>query len=547
MALEPEPGPGDAAQQFVGRTLGDRYRLDQLIGKGGAGWVFRGTQLATRQAVTVKVMRQTVGGDAGAVRRFHQEARASGALKHRNTLRIHGSGVLDEGYPYLVMESYDGRSLADVLESEGALSPARTLRIAVQICRSLEEAHERGLVHRNLEPASVLLTQIPGAPAEHVKITDCGIGAPGDGGDPHQDLTQSLAIEGPFRYLSPEQAQAGPLDGRSDLYSLGVVVYQMLTGSAPFDAASAATLLLKQLRFPAPPLPAVVGGRPISDAFRGLVAKLLERAPEQRPRTAREVGDRLQAILDGPPRDPASRPHDHRPVPGGPKRWVATAEDNAPTRAIPSRRGAPTGGDDGVEDPTDHIVSPYSSPSAEPPPAARRGRGWLWALVALAAVLIAAAVAVALYLAPRIGGRAEPAVAEPVEVETPIAAVPAQAGVDVLEDVDEVGEDVPPAPPRVVTILSDPVGAAVYEGPRKLGRTPLSLDIPADAPRTVRIERRGYETAIRVLTGDSDAVAVPLQRTRRDGAGGRRGVGQEPEQETATPAGGPEGTDPRPE
>ena len=287
----------EEAPQLVGRMLGDRYQIEALIGQGGMGWVFRGTHLVMQQPVALKVMRREQARDRVAVKRFCQEARACSLLRHYNTIKVHDFGVTDDGYPYIVMEYLDGRPLSRVLKDEGALGPVRAVHIATQICRSLVEAHDRGLIHRDLKPANIFLVDLPGE-RDHVKVLDFGIAKFVGGDGSCETLTRAGMVFGTPRYMSPEQAQAQPLDGRSDLYSLGVILYEMLMGRAPFDAASTAGLLVSAVHDVPPPLPDVVCGASIPAALRALVAALLEKWREDRPAVALDVIERLRVAME---------------------------------------------------------------------------------------------------------------------------------------------------------------------------------------------------------------------------------------------------------
>ena len=138
-------GKGERAPELVGRMFGDRYQVDSQIGVGGMGWVFKATHLVMQQTVALKVMRQEVTRDMSAVKRFYQEARACSRLGHHNTIKVHDFGVSDDGYPYIVMEYLRGRPLNEVLKADGAFPAERAIRVAVQICKSLDEAHEVSL------------------------------------------------------------------------------------------------------------------------------------------------------------------------------------------------------------------------------------------------------------------------------------------------------------------------------------------------------------------------------------------------------------------
>ena len=282
----------DPTADLVGRLFGDRYRVHSLIGKGGMGWVFRAVHEAMQQTVALKVMRRDAARDLAAARRFYQEGRACSLLSHPHTIRVYDFGVSDDGHPYLVMEFLEGRSLEDVLSAEGFLAPARAARIGQQVCRSLHEAHEAGLVHRDLKPANVFLARISGEP-EWVKVLDFGIAKAVRPATWAESLTGGMLVGTP-RYMSPDQIGRRDLDGRSDLYSLGVMLFEMLSGQPPFVADEPIPLLVKHMNEPAPDLRAVLpAGRVVPDALCALVGRLLAKNPDHRPPSALAAAEAL--------------------------------------------------------------------------------------------------------------------------------------------------------------------------------------------------------------------------------------------------------------
>lgn len=283
------------SEAFVGKVFGERFEVEALLGAGGMGWVFRARHLTLQRTVALKVMRRELASDLSAVRRFYQEARASSLLQHHHTIRVTDFGVSDDGHPYLVMEYLEGRPLDDVLRDEAPLAPLRAIRIATQVCQSLDEAHSRGLVHRDLKPPNIYLARIH-RDDEHVKVLDFGIAKFVAGEPGAESLTQSGMVIGSPRYISPEQAQSLPLDGRADLYALGIVLHEMLVGRPPFTAGTPATLLVDHVTAAPPPVPERVGGCAVPGALRALVSQLLAKDPADRPPSALAVARTLHDI-----------------------------------------------------------------------------------------------------------------------------------------------------------------------------------------------------------------------------------------------------------
>ncbi len=297
-----------------GRVLAGRYELGPLVRAGGMASVYQATDRVLDRTVAVKVLGPPYGQDPDFVDRFRHEARMAAGLSHPNVVAIFDSAS-EADLHYIVMEYVQGETLADLLRRHGTLPPGLAGEIAQRVCLALEAAHERGLVHRDIKPANVMVDQ-----AGLVKVMDFGIAkAP----------TTTLGREGPLLgtapYLSPEQAQGGLVDGRSDLYALGCVLYELLTGTPPFPGVSAAAVVARQVtEAPEPPSRHCPQVGPELDA---VVVTALAKQPSRRYQTAgamgrdlaRIVGDSGGAVLWQPGAGPASGP------PGSPTTPSASA------------------------------------------------------------------------------------------------------------------------------------------------------------------------------------------------------------------------------
>ncbi|MFZ4738577.1 MAG: protein kinase domain-containing protein [Bradymonadia bacterium] len=268
----------DAA--LIGRTLDKRYVIDARLGAGGMGTVYVATQTAVGRKVAIKLLPDSIASDMGAVKRFMQEAKAASTLSHPNVVTIHDFGQTDEGHLFLVMELVEGQTLARVLKNEGALDPERAVRIAVQILNAVEDAHNRGIVHRDLKPENVIISPRSGNP-DFAKVLDFGLAKIADDASPGGDgLTKTGQVFGTPAYMSPEQARGERCDLRTDLYAVGVMLYEMLSGRRPFDGESPISILVKHMHEPPPsfellsPSPNVP--QPIIDAVRRALAKTRE-------------------------------------------------------------------------------------------------------------------------------------------------------------------------------------------------------------------------------------------------------------------------------
>ena len=227
--------------------LGGRYELGEAIGQGGMAEVFRGVDVRLGRDVAVKVLRADLARDPAFLARFRREAQAAASLNAPSIVSVYDTGEDASGVPYIVMERVDGRTLREVLQQEGRLLPQRALEIGADICSALDAAHSAGIVHRDIKPANVMLTR-----AGEVKVMDFGIARAA--ADVGSAMTQTAAIIGTAAYLSPEQARGEHVDARSDLYSTGCLLYELITGAAPFTGDSPIAVAYQHVREePQPP------------------------------------------------------------------------------------------------------------------------------------------------------------------------------------------------------------------------------------------------------------------------------------------------------
>ena len=279
----------------TGVVIGGRYQVDRLLGRGGFGAVYLCRHVATGQQMVVKVLKPDLSDDPTQVQRFFNEARTSSQLSHPNTVRVFDFGQTDAGLLYIAMELLEGKELQLVLrESGGVLDPLRTARIAVDVLKSLAEAHGKGLVHRDLKPDNIFLCTAHGE-EDFVKVIDFGIAKTMDP-KANQDLTKTGFTVGTPKYMSPEQVLNKALDGRSDLYALGVILYQCLSGEVPHAGASPMETLMLHLQSPARPL-ATVAPQPLPPGLAAIVMKVLQKDPGERFDDAEDMRAALEEIL----------------------------------------------------------------------------------------------------------------------------------------------------------------------------------------------------------------------------------------------------------
>ncbi len=317
-----EVRPSDPPDARIGRVIAGRFEIVALLGQGGMGSVYRARQLSVGREVALKLVRADAVGDARIAKRFAREMEATTRVAHPNTVRLFDVGTTDDGEPFLAMELVPGEPLSAVLERHGRLPPGRVAWIGLQVARSLEAAHARGVVHRDLKPANLMIGDLPGQP-DHVTVLDFGLARFLEGGVDGQGtvLTRSGAVLGTARYMAPEQAQGQAVDHRADLYALGVILYEAATGRPPFTAGTPMALMYMQAHEPPAPPRALAPDLP--RWLEALVLRLLAKDPAGRPQRADEVATFLAAHCGvGPDGRPTIA---HRRRPGAWRSWLLGA------------------------------------------------------------------------------------------------------------------------------------------------------------------------------------------------------------------------------
>ena len=274
-------------------VINDRYTVLRTLGSGGFGEVFLARDGVLGREVALKVLGRRCADDGGGIERFRREACSAASLSHPNVVAVHDFGQdPEDGAPYIVMEYVPGVTLADVLKGEGALAPGSAAAVALGVASGLEAAHRRGVVHRDVKPANVLLA---GAGAfGTVKVADFGVARV----VAEDTLTEENAVVGTAHYLSPEQAMGRPAGPASDLYSLGVVLYEMLAGRRPFEAEGAESPLAVAMRHVTEePDPPSASNPEVPPALDALVMRLLAKNPERRPASAAVLAELLAKEL----------------------------------------------------------------------------------------------------------------------------------------------------------------------------------------------------------------------------------------------------------
>jgi len=483
---------GKGKDPLIGRDFEGRFELREKMGRGGMGTVYRAWQRSMGREVAVKVIRADQSGDPAAAKRFLREARLSSRIGQPNCVSVHEFGQSDDGLLYIAMEILHGRTLSELLRTSGALPEARVVGIAVQILDALEAAHRLGIIHRDIKPSNVIVLDQP-VDRDFVKVLDFGLARSLKGDDTSATLTRELV--GTPAYMPAEVARNEEVDERSDLYSLGVLLWQLLTGRLPFEADSTHVLVAMHASYAPPELPGSV-----SEPLRSLVMRLLAKQPAERPPSAAAVralllGQPVPArgpVLPAPTRDPVETPS----ATSAPDRTATMAA--SPASALPVSEAAAAL--------SVSAAAPVSAalPVSAPPPARRRG-----GVIAVVVMLVVAAAAVVVWraMATRSG---RPGTAAPAQSS---AAVTLDAAVAPAEVVAASAADA--ASPRAAVeleLVASPSAEVLIDGV-SVGSTPVTRTLPA-TPRQLLVEfrRSGYRTETRKLVGDlSQRVSVTLR------------------------------------
>jgi eukaryotic-like serine/threonine-protein kinase len=449
----------------IGKRFGS-YVVEALIGAGGMGAVYRAVQPEIGKQVAIKFLSAQLSAHPELVQRFFAEARSVNLIQHDNIVDIFdfGSG---NGVSWFVMELLRGKSLTAVLAYEGRVSVPRTVDICAQVADAIAAAHGRGIIHRDLKGDNIFLVSIGGR-GDFVKILDFGIAKLSDpgslGGAAPYSHTQTGAILGTPGYMSPEQGTGGTVDGRTDIYALGVIAYRMLVGKLPHEGINHLEIVQKQLT--RDPLPLLQLRPDMPAPLADLVHQMLARAPEARPQKMQEVRDRLRAIvplLEGRP------PSQKFAVESATMPSAATTLSSA-SGQVRTREALLAAG------------------------IGRRSFGPI--LAAAGGVAVIAAVVVGALLWPR---HPAPVVAPPPPANLPTVATAPPAKVEAPKS----GFD--------CLVETDPPGAAVLRGGKLLGETPVTLRLKDD-PTTVTVRLAGYGDEDLEVARDTEHAIIRLHK-----------------------------------
>ncbi|MFO0641515.1 MAG: serine/threonine-protein kinase [Polyangiaceae bacterium] len=492
---------GGDSQKLLGTILAGRYKITELLGEGGMGCVYVGEQqMGTNvRKVAVKTLHKHLSQDPKIKERFARECGTVSELHHPNTIQVFDYGTTPEGLLYIVMEFIKGQSVASVLEKTGPMPLARVEKILTQVCGSLQEAHEHGIVHRDLKPDNVVLCDRAGQ-TDWVEVLDFGIAKRSSENDPNEaKLTQQGMVLGTPPYMSPEQFTGQPIDARSDIYALGVMTYEMLTGQLPFEANTAWEWATKHMTAQPKPIEAAPNGQLLPEKVRQTIMRALEKAPQARFASAKEFVESLTTgggpVITGQNAAATPAPVSASDPSSGGRAPVKT-EMGAPMVA-PGAMGAPMGPPPGAPMGAVPMGPPMGAPPMGAPPVAavpmapprgepekKSNTGMLLGIAGGLAVV----VIIILVIALKPGGNKTPVTVVPTATATPSAADTGTAQADNTPPTDTAGGDHPPlgggTPP-----LGGTAQAAIKPGtpgtptkPATTGTTKPSAPIPTPAP-----------------------------------------------------------------
>jgi eukaryotic-like serine/threonine-protein kinase len=382
MPIEPEKGQ-DA---MIGQLIGGRYRVTGVLGEGGMGIVYVGEQQmgSTVRKVAIKTLHQHLSKDPSVLARFHRECGTVAQLEHPNTIKFYDFGATADGTLYIAMEFVAGRPLADMVQ-EGPMAPDRVVKIMRQVCGALDEAHMQGIIHRDLKPENIVLTNRAGE-TDFVKVLDFGIAARTESADAQKEakLTQQGMVLGTPPYMSPEQFTGKALDARSDIYSLAVMSYEMLTGKLPFEADTPWQWATQHMTAQPIPFEVSAPAKNIPEGMRRAILKGLSKDRDHREASAREfftdLSDGGRMTVEANPAETAAAARTGtaamEAVPG----FAAAAAPGAPFTSSP--HPAPT--------PMAVAAAPIPRAPERPHGGSGGGKGLIFGLGGLAVVLLGA-------------------------------------------------------------------------------------------------------------------------------------------------------------
>jgi eukaryotic-like serine/threonine-protein kinase len=456
---------------YLGATIDGRYKVEALLGEGGMGVVYRCVHTIIGKKVAMKVLRADLARDAEVTERFLNEAKSASTIGNAHIIDISDFGQFQDGSTYFVMEFLVGQPLTKIVEGGQAVPVPRIINIARQLAEGLSAAHAAGIVHRDLKPDNIFLI-VRGGEKDFVKILDFGIAKVSTSGEGAK-LTRAGAVFGTPHYMSPEQAAGQPVDHRGDVYSFGVILYELASGRVPFDADNFMGILTQHMyKAPVPIRALMPQPQEVPPGLEAIVLKCLSKRPEHRYQSM----DELIADLD--------------------KLKAGSVPDAVPE--MMSRSG-------GFNVPADYFAKPKMP---EPVPASPAGghRKSKWPLIAGLAGVVAAIAIVGAIFAKSSQSRAQQELtgAKPAAVPAPPAATPAPESLMLT---------------RQIALAVVPQEAHVYQGDKDLGVSPVLLEVEEGKSLLLNVRMDGYKELALTVDGSKPRESVKLERLKPAGGG----------------------------
>ena len=574
--MHPDPGASGSMStaSLVGEVLDGRYKIIKKLGEGGMGEVYAAEHVHIEKRVAVKLLRPEIVTNKEAVDRFKQEARSASRIGHKNIIGIEDFGQLPDGRIYLCMELLGGAALNDVLK-DANLGPDRLLNIMIQTCHGLGAAHAKGITHRDMKPENIFVTHGPGG-EDVPKLLDFGI-AKVAGNDGQNNLTRTGTIFGTPFYMAPEQALGQQVDARVDIYAMGVILYEVFSGSLPFRGESFMGILTQHITTEPEPVMqrAMQAGRVLPPGMDQVIARAMAKDPEKRYQTMDELvqalvpvyravaGSGMSAYMEAyqPPRSammqaaPHAGPapnqaqmatmmhggHGGPPMQHGPGQAHPTPPPYQPGMQTPGPAPMVVGGSSSVFPASDGSMLM---------PAKKSKVGVIFAIIAVLAV-VGGGIAVlvisqgkktedgsgtgtgegtgegtgtgtGLAVTPDAGvakpapdaGKMAAATPDAAVAETPVDAAVAAASPDAAP--------IPRVEPIMVLVDSNAGGAEIFEGKKRVGKTPEMIKVIPGESRTFTIKHRKFKEKTVVVDGSQNEVKVVLDRKGGGGGGGEK-------------------------
>jgi serine/threonine protein kinase len=492
---------------LIGRVINDRFKISALIARGGMGKVYRAEQAPLGRICAVKVLNPNYAGehDPEFHRRFFLEASLTSKLTHPNTVTIFDYGRTDDDIYYMAMEYLEGHTLHRAIRTAGHFPEERVAHIARQICRALREAHSLGVIHRDLKPANIFLVE-HGDETDVVKVLDFGLVKNVSADAKAEELTQTGLFMGSPKYMAPEQIRGDKVDARTDIYSLGVIMYEMLTGKVPFDRPNSVNILMAHVNEDAPPMRQMNPSIQVSPTMEETVARAMAKDPDQRFHSMDEVLASLKRIGGGAFTQTMTglETGEFRALSDPPLSKSGSGPQLSP---LSIGSGAQVGYSLGTSD-VGNLPSPLSMPSSSPashlmsqpaPRSASKGGVFVTAVVGAFAI-----TGVIGYVALHpVGARATAAPAAAPTIVAPVASETAR----------------PAAPSLVkVRINTEPEGATVKEdGVELCSSTPCDIlykgqDADPSREHKLTFVRPGYRVEARAVKAGDTPLSVKLTR-----------------------------------